>query len=364
MTSLSQNLDSETHLSDSLSEPGEAPKILEPALEPRVDSFALDDVVLNSGEVLEDAWLVYAAYGRLNAARDNCILLPTYYTGTHRSYHNLIGPGRALDPERWFIIIPNMFGNGLSSSPSHGLGADFPLVSIRDNLRCQRRLLVEEFDIRGIALATGWSMGGIQALHWAAVYPDMTRSVLAVCATASCWPLNRVFLEGVKGALIADSCFADGRFAEPPLKGLRAFGRAYAGWAYSAAFFRDGLYRQLGFDSLEAFLRGWEQEHEVWDANDLLAMLSTWITADLGASVGGRAQDALQAIRARVIMSPCASDAYFTLEEAAIEASQIRDCEMRPLFSPYGHCAGAPGRFPDETARIEQAMRALLKPPP
>lgn len=331
-----------------------------PPSEPAIGRFDMGDISLTAGGILRGAHLVYATYGRANAAGDNCILIPTYYTGTHRSYQTLIGPGRALDPQHWFIVIPNMFGNGESSSPSHGLGANFPHVSILDNVRSQRRLLTEVLGVKRIALATGWSVGAIQALHWAAAYPASVKSVLAVCGTASCWPLNRVFLEGVKAALTADANFQEGRYVEPPLKGLRAFGRAYAGWAYSPAFFRDGLYRQLGATSIEEFLRAWEREHEVWDANDLLAMLSTWIEADIGNAIGGQPQAALQSITARTVLMPCAHDAYFTLEEAAIEASHIPNAEMRPLFSPYGHCAGAPGRFPDETSRIEQAMSMLL----
>ncbi|MFG1223706.1 alpha/beta fold hydrolase [Xanthobacter wiegelii] len=322
--------------------------------------FELGDVLLTSGSVLPDARLAYATHGRLNEAGDNCILMPTYYTGTHRSYEPIIGPGHALDPERWFIVIPNMFGNGESTSPSHGLGADFPQVSILDNVRCQRRLLIEKLGVRRIALATGWSLGAVQSLHWAATYPSSVRAVLAVCGTASCWPLNRVFLEGVKAALTADADFQGGRYVHPPLKGLRAFGRAYAGWAYSAAFFREGLYRQLGAKSIDAFLRAWELEHEVWDANDLLAMLATWAEADIGSAIGGEAHVALREITARTVLMPGAHDAYFTLEEAAMEASSIPNAELRPLLSPYGHCAGAPGRFAEETSLIEQAMSMVL----
>lgn len=327
-----------------------------------LSTFRLGDVALRSGAALPGAELVYATYGRLNAAGDNCVLLPTYYTGTHRSYEPWIGPGRALDPERFFIVIPNMFGNGVSTSPSGGLGASFPEVSVHDNVVCQHRLLTEALGVRRIALVAGWSLGAVQSHYWAAAFPEMVEALLAVCGASRCWPMNRVFLEGARAALQADPVYAAGRYREPPVAGLRAFGRVYAGWAYSPAFFRDGLYRELGAADLDAFLAQWEAEHEAWDANDLLAMLRTWASADVGdlPGCGGDFRRALSRTTARAVLTPCDRDAYFTLEENAIEAACMPAAELLPLSSPYGHCAGAPGRFPAEAEFVERQLRRLL----
>lgn len=331
-------------------------------LQPTVDRLALGDVTLASGATLPGAELVYATYGTLNASGDNCVLLPTYYTGTHASYARWIGEGRALDPARYFIVIPNMFGNGVSTSPSHGLGADFPTVSILDNVACQHRLLTETLGVKRIAMVAGWSMGALQSVAWAAAYPDMVETLFSLCGASRCWPLNRVFLEGVAAALKADGDWADGRYETPPIRGLRAFGRAYCGWAYSAEFFREGLYANLGPKTLDAFLRAWEREHEDWDANDLLAMLNTWVTAEIGDLPGcdGDYRVALGRIQARTVLSPCDTDSYFTVAENAIERALIPGAELRPIVSPYGHCAGAPGRFAKETAFVERRFAALL----
>jgi homoserine O-acetyltransferase len=106
--------------------------------------FELGDVVLQSGMTLRDAQLAYTTYGTLNSQRDNAILFPTFYGGQHVQNEPLIGPGMALDPQTYFIIVPNMFGNGLSSSPSNTLPpydrARFPLVTLYDNVQCQQRL--------------------------------------------------------------------------------------------------------------------------------------------------------------------------------------------------------------------------------
>src|SRR5262245_50421692 len=108
-------------------------------MEVAAQDFFLGDVELESGQVLRQARLAYLALGKPNAARDNVVLFPTYYTGTHRENARLVAKGRALDPDRYFVVIPNLLGNGVSSSPSnHELqsGADFPRVTLLDNAHC------------------------------------------------------------------------------------------------------------------------------------------------------------------------------------------------------------------------------------
>ncbi|MGX1197339.1 alpha/beta fold hydrolase [Parvibaculum sp. MBR-TMA-1.3b-4.2] len=320
------------------------------------ERFDLGDFPLESGEVLQGAFLIYRMLGRLSPARDNCILLPSYYSGTDTSYDPIIGPGRALDPERYFIVLTNMFGNGVSASPStmtnSCAGAGFPKVTIRDNAAAQHRLLSEQFGISKLKLATGWSMGAMQSLHMAALYPDFVERVLAVCGNAKCWPLNQAFLEGVSAALRADAAYEGGRYSAPPETGLRAFGRVYAGWAYSAEFFRERLYEGLGYADLEAFLKGWEDDHLEHHANDLLAVLHAWRHADTG--------KALADITARTVLMPCDTDTYFTVRETELEAAEIGHAEVKVLHSPYGHCAGAPGRFDTEAREIETEMQRIL----
>ena len=109
-----------------------------------------------------------------------------------------------------------------------------------------------------------------------AQYPEMVDAILPFCASARTSPHNQVFLEGVKAALTADAAYAGGDYAAPPEAGLRAFGRVYAGWAYSQTFYRERLHRELGFETWEELLLAWERDHLEWDANDLLAKLRTW----------------------------------------------------------------------------------------
>ena len=288
--------------------------------------FELGDLQLQCGDILYDAQLAYETHGELNRARDNVVLLPTFYTGDHIRNRGFFGAGRAIDPARHFIISVNLFGNGVSTSPSNATpksaAAKFPRVTLHDNIAAQHRLLTEQFGVTKIALVTGWSMAGCQTFHFASAYPEMVEAALPFCASARTSPHNRVFLEGVKAALQADNNYNDGDYDTPPIAGLRAFARVYAGWAYSQTFYRDALYRTLGFDSCEALLRDWERDHEAMDANNLLAQLWSWQHADISRDDKNFAA-ALRAIKAKTIIIACDQDLYFPPEDNAIEVQHI-----------------------------------------
>ena len=205
--------------------------------------FRLGNVKLLSGKILNSAKLIYKTYGKLNKNKSNVVVLPTFYTGTHSRNEGFIGKNRALNPNKYFIVSINMFGNGLSSSPSNATkpqnGAKFPKITLWDNIYCQHKLLTEKIKIKKIALVTGWSMAGCQSYQWAAQYPKMVKAILPFCASSKTSIHNYVFLEGVKASLLADKNWKKGNYKKQPIEGLKAFGRVYAGWAFSQNFYRQ-----------------------------------------------------------------------------------------------------------------------------
>ena len=329
--------------------------------------FEAGDVTLQSGITLPDVRVAYHTHGHLNAARDNAIVYPTHYSGTHDSNAWAIGPGMALDPETYFIIIPNMLGNGLSSSPSNTPaphdGPRFPLITVRDNVMLQHRLVTEVFGITTLKLVTGHSMGAQQSFQWGALFPAMVQRIAPFCGSARTSRHNWLFLEGCKSALLADGDFAGGDYATPPHRGIRAFARVYAGWAWSQTFFRQRLdSERLGLPSLEAFLtHAWEPSFLAHDANNLLAMLATWQAADISndARFDGDFAKALAAITARAIVMPCRTDLYFPPEDSEIEVAQMPDAELRVIPSVWGHMAGG-GINPEDAMFIDAALRDVL----
>jgi homoserine O-acetyltransferase/O-succinyltransferase len=329
--------------------------------------FEAGDVVLQSGLTYRGARLAYKTYGTLDADKSNVIVHPTSFGAQHPDLEWAIRRGKALDPEKYFIVVVNKFGNGLSSSPSNTPPpydrGRWPHFTMADNVRVQQRLLTEVFGVDKVKLVYGFSMGAQQAFHWAALFPARVEKIAAICGSAKTSPHNFVFLEGVKAALCADPAWQDGWFAREPVRGFQAMGRVYAGWGLSQAFYREEVWRTIGYSSLEDFLvASWEMNFRRRDANDLLAMLWTWQHADISANelYGGDLDMALAAITADAMVMPSETDLYFTVEDNRCEVARMPHAELRPIPSIWGHRAGNPALNPADAAFIDKAVIELL----
>ena len=326
-----------------------------------------------SGELLQDARLSYETHGELNADKSNAIVYPTWYTGTHEDNRGAIAAGKALDAERYFIIVPDMFCNGLSSSPSNTKPPQdrgrFPSITPYDNVVAQHRLCLEHFGLEKLRLVVGYSMSAQQAFHWGALFPSMVGAIAPICGSSKTSTHNWLFLEGIKRALVADAAWSNGDYVEPPENGLRAFTTVYASWALSQTGYREGVHLTLAgqnFDSMTEFLEFFHGIFARHDANDLLGMLNTWQLADVGKhkNFGGDWRKALSSIVCPAIVLPSKTDLYFPPEDNEIEVEMMRDAELRIIPSIYGHGAGYPGLgSPEDAAFIDNALRELLNQP-
>jgi len=330
--------------------------------------FDAGDVVLQSGRTFRNMKLAYKTFGTLNAERSNVIVYPTSYSAQHYDTQFMVGDGAALDTSRYFIIIPNLFGNGLSSSPSNtpwpDTGDRYPDVTYFDAVHVQRRMLKELWGIERVALVYGWSMGAMQAYHWAALFGDAVERIAVVCGTARCSPHNQVFIDGVRHALMADPAYSDGVFAARPERGFRAMGRIYAGWALSQTFFREEKWRELGASSLEDFLvSNWEANFARRDPADLLAQFWTWQPGDISANTvfNNDLPRALNAITARTLLMPGDHDLYFQVDDNRAELAHLAEAELKPIPSIWGHRAGNPVSQREDRAFIENNVRQLLQ---
>ncbi|MFC5466215.1 alpha/beta fold hydrolase [Lederbergia graminis] len=328
--------------------------------------FELGDITLQSGVTLPNAFLAYQTYGELNEKKDNVIIYPTAFGDQHVQNEWLIGNGMALDPRKYFIIIPNLLGNGLSSSPSNTPPpydrANFPQVTIYDNVTLQHRLVKEKFGIEKIALVVGWSMGAIQSFQWAASYPDMVERIAPFCGGAKTWPQTYVVLDGMKAALMAAIGFDTSKLKELTSEHMRAVGRVYAGWGTSQTFYKQELYRELGFNSLEAFAVGvWERSFMQMDPHNVLAMLWTGQHADISANptYNGDFSDALKSIQALACIMPGSTDLFCTAEDSKYEAKLVPNTEFKPIDSIWGHFAGR-GINKEDNQFIDKNLKQLL----
>jgi homoserine O-acetyltransferase len=332
--------------------------------------YALGDIQLQRGSTLRNATIAYKTFGTLNADKSNAILYPTWYSGFHTDNEWLIGVGMALDPTVYFIIIVSAFGNGLSSSPSNTAEpydkARFPNVTLYDNVTNQHRLVTERFGISKLKMVVGWSMGAQQTYQWGCLYPEMVERIAPFCGSAKTSPHNFVFLEGVKAALTADVAYNNGWYEAAPKKGQRSLARVYAGWGFSQPFYRQELWRELGYHSLEDFLVGfWEGFFLKRDANNLLAMLWTWQNADISANdkFNGDLRAALGAIKSKSVILPGKLDLYFPPEDNEWEYQQMKGHASHVKYveipGVWGHFAGG-GLNPVDTAFIDAELKELL----
>ncbi|MGI5518036.1 alpha/beta fold hydrolase [Streptomyces sp. CA-106131] len=329
-------------------------------------TFELGPFEFSDGTVLPNAQIAYTTYGELSEGRDNVIVFPTFFTSTHSAHEWLVGPGEPLDTDRYFVVIPSLFGNGLSSSPSNTPApfdrGRFPRVDMRDNVRAQQRLLTERFGVRKIELVIGGSMGALATFQWALSAPDLVQRIMPMCGAAKTSEHTYAFTWGVRAALEADAAWAAGDYDAPPLVGLKALGRVYAGWGVSQAFYRERRYREMEHETVDGFISDfWEAFFASLDANNLISQLKTWQSADLSRTPGydGDLGRALGRIRAKAFLVPAQKDLYFPPEDSVWEAEQMANAEVRVIPGVWGHVSGM-GIDPACSDFIRQTARELL----
>ncbi len=336
--------------------------------EPLQHEFVIHRFKTESGAVLPEARIVYGTYGHLDAAADNVVLLPSHYMADMHGYEWLVGPGKALDPGKLFIVASELFGNGRSSSPSNTPepfhGPRFPVTTIRDNVEAVHRLLTEELHVRHLRAVIGFSMGAQQAFQWAVSYPDFMDRIVATAGTAKTYGHGVVRLEGQIAALASDPVFNNGDYKAQPEKGLQAFSVVWAGWLFSQEWWRRELWRSdpsLGSTLPQVIEHFRSNFIPGADANNLILQMRSWEAHDVGNTVpfGGDVEKALRSIKARVLYMPSATDLYFPEGDARYEAAFIPHCELVPIPSLWGHPAGA-GASAEDAKFINDHVSAFL----
>src|ERR1700761_7774901 len=267
--------------------------------------FIINNFKTESGVVLPQAHIIYGTYGHLNAKHDNVILLPSHYMADYHGYEWLIGPGKALDTSKLFLVATELFGNGRSSSPSNTPepyhAPRFPIMTIRDNVEAVHQLLTQELKIARLRAIIGFSMGAQQAFQWAVSYPTFADQIVATSGTAKTYPHGVVRLEGQIAALTADQTFNNGDYTAPPQKGLEAFGMVWAGWLYSQEWWHRELWKSTAppGTTLAQYMQRFRNFIPGADANDMILQARTWQQHDVGNTPGfnGDVERALKSIK-------------------------------------------------------------------
>ena len=337
------------------------------ALHGPFETHDVGTLVLEDGGTLRNCTLAYSTHGTLNAARDNAILVPTWYTGTSKIMEQIyIGEGHALDPRRYFIIVVNQIGSGLSSSPNNTPapfnGPNFPKIRIGDDVRAQHRLLTEKFGLSQLALVFGASMGAQQTYEWAVAFPDFVKRAAPLAGTARNPAHTQIMGKVVTELLESDPAFAGGYYRDPDEmhRAMRKHASYFSVIGWCPAFFEAEAWRGLGFSSLDDFMTGFMQAYFLpMDANSLLCQVWKWQRGDAGRHAGGDLAAALARIKAKVTVMPIETDLIFPPDLCKKEAALIPGANFRVIRSQSGHL-GLFAVEPDYMKQIDAVLNELL----
>lgn len=283
------------------------------------------------GEEVLDCRLGYRTLGTLNAARDNAVLIPSWYGGTSTNMQRIIGPEAMVDTTRFFAILVDALGNGVSTSPSNSArqpGSAFPRVTITDMVEAQHRLVTEHLGLQRLHAVVGYSMGAMQALEWAVRYPDTMDAVVSLLGTPTLTTHDRFTFRTLRwmlhlwerGGLPPDS-------AAVPLVDY---------WhVISTSPARENERPSEGIDDLvlrEA--RGWSD----FDPGDNVLALEAILAHDLAAGFGGDLAQAAGAIRARLLLVVSPDDRIVGADPS-LAFGHLAGAEILSVESPCGHFA-------------------------
>lgn len=334
------------------------------------EQIILPELQLESGRKLTNVSVAYDTWGKLNAAGDNAVIICHALTGNTRAdvwWGPLIGPGAAFDTDRLFVVCLNVLGSPYGSAspltinPETGApyGVDFPPVTIRDTVRAHR-LALEEIGVQHAVLATGGSMGGMQALEWA-FEGDFVHTVapIAVGGKHSSWCIG--FSEAQRQAIYADPRWKDGMYDEQPSQGL-ATARMIAMLSYrsrgsfEARFGRAPQDGQQGLFAVESYLRyQGEKLVDRFDASCYVHLTKQMDTHDVGRD-RSTYREALASIHQKMLVIGIDSDILYPLDEQRELTEFVPNARLEVIESPHGHDA-----FLIEFKQVEEIFRKWLR---
>lgn len=330
---------------------------------------------LEDGGVIPNLELAIATYGTLNEDKTNAILIPTFFTGTHQLWHlAYIGAGRALDPEKYFIIVINQIGNGLSTSP-HTTDDEsiamskFPNVRIGDDVRAQEQLLREVYGIEELFAVVGASMGAQQTFEWAVRFPEKVKRAAPIAGTAQNTPHDFLFTQTLNDAITSDPGFNGGEYAshEDVSDGLRRHADIWAIMGLSTEFWRTEFWRNIPpmvegveWNTFEEFRDGFLRPTFMGlDPNSLLVQGWKWQRGDVARNTDGDLAAALGRVKAKVFVMPIDEDMFFPPRDCEAEQKLIPNSELRVLNTIGGHF-GLFGFEPHYFQQVDENLNELF----
>jgi len=316
----------------------------------RQQFISIGDLKLESGAVLKDCRIGYHAYGHLNTTKTNGVLFPTWYGGTSRDIELNIAPWKAIDTTKYYLMIVDALGNGVSTSPSNSAqqhGADFPMFSIRDMVESQHEMLTKKMGINHLRAVMGISMGGIQTFQWAVSYPDFMDVLIPIVGSPQPSSYDLLLYNTYAKAIEMDSAFNHGRYkVNPPILVAKMI---LALSSTTPAF----VIKTIPREGAAPFMKQSENNNSK-DWNDLYYQVKASMNHDISKGFNGSLKDAAAHIKAKMLIVSSKQD-HLVNPTPAIEFSKLLPAKLIVLDSELGHIAGNL-----EDAGVKQAIKELL----
>jgi homoserine O-acetyltransferase/O-succinyltransferase len=329
--------------------------------QPQQDAiYVITEFVFENGTKMQNLKVGYNTYGQLNSNRDNAVLVTHATNGIRKSFDRYIGPGKAFDTNKYFVIAVDAIGSGLSSGPADGMGMNFPRYTIRDMVKAQYDLVTNGLKLNKLLAVGGPSMGSFQALEWGIHYPDFVKGLICIVPGAKASKNFQAIVDGMIATVQLDPAWQGGQYSKNPVDGLRRAGMIFVTWLRSDAFFESLKSKE----EYEGALMFFGNAYATWDARNWMYRYFASRDHDVSKPFDGNMDEALGRIKAKALIMPSRSDRLIPPAFAQDLQKGIKSSTFVEIPSILGHLAYFP---PDDnspeyalvSSRISQFLATL-----
>lgn len=314
----------------------------------------LGDLKLSSGEVLRATRLGYRTDGDLNAERSNAVVLLSWFGARSEQLQPLIGAGKLVDSERYFVISIDALADGVSSSPSNHpeqARMAFPVITIADMVNASRRLLSETFQLKHVHALIGVSMGGMQVTEWIVAEPTFADKAVIIHGSPRLAPYDLLLWQSTMEAIRRDPTWQNGNYRQQPARRALYYIGVLAGMTPAA------VNRQFTRAQVSAILTD-SSLVEGFDANDHLRQAEALLTHDVARHFGSDLRRAAAQVKIPVLIAVHADDHVLSPAPMREFASGLGAATVIELGGDCGH-----GAFQCESDGLNRQVAAFLAAP-
>jgi homoserine O-acetyltransferase len=297
---------------------------------------SLGNFHLQDGQVIENLKLGYRTLGKLNPQKSNAVLFPTWFTGTTKDLLELVGPGKLVDSSKYYVILVDALGDGVSTSASNSKlqpHMHFPKFTILDMVNSQHALLTRVLGISHLHAVIGISMGGMQTFEWMVAYPRFMDEAIPIVGSPRLTSYDLLLWTAELHAIEADPKWNHGDYTSPPVAGMGTVADIHSmnltTPAYRVAHTTRAEFPEFLSDTQKTMM-------EKFDANNWIRQLQAMMADDVSKPFGGSIEKAAAAVRARVLVIPSLQD-HMVNPQPALAFAKLIHAQTFPLDSDCGH---------------------------